>query len=168
MRHKCWIFWYYSTDTCDLFNGFDFCSASQIGSIQFSHSVMSISSLPHGLQHARLPCPSPTPRAYSNSCPSSWWCHPTISSSITPFSSCLQSFPASGCFPVSQFFTSEVIGVSASTEVLPVSIQDWFPLGLTALISSGTTVQKHPFFGTQPILWSNCHIWSCLQVKPWL
>ena len=116
---------------------------------------------PHGLQHARLPCPSPTPRAYSNSCPSSQWCHPTISSSVVPFSSCLQSFPASGSFPTSQFFTSggQSIGVSVSASVLPMNIQDWFPLwliGLTSLQSralsrvfSNTTVQKHQFFGTQ-------------------
>ena len=92
---------------------------------------------PHGLQHTRPPCPSPSPRVYSNSCPSSQWCHPTISSSVTPFSSCLQSFPASGSFPVSQFFISggQSIGVSASTSVLPMNIQGWFPLGLTALIS---------------------------------
>ena len=92
---------------------------------------------PRGLQHSRLPCPSPTLRACSNSCPSSWWCHPTISFSVTPFSSCLQSFPASGSFPVSQFFASggQSIGVSASASVLPMSIQGWFPLGLTGLIS---------------------------------
>ena len=109
----------------------------------------------------RLPCPSPTPRAYSNSCPSSQWCYPTISSSVVFFSSCVQSFPASGSFPVSQFFASggQIIGVSASTSVLPTNIQDWFPLGLTDLISlqfkglstvfSNTTVQKHQFFGAQ-------------------
>ena len=92
---------------------------------------------PHGLQHSRLPCPSPTPETCSNSCPSSWWCHPTISSSVVPFSSCLQSFPASGSFPRSQFFASggQSMGVSASTSVLPKNIQDWFPLGLTVLIS---------------------------------
>ena len=92
---------------------------------------------PHGLQHTRLPCPSSTPRARSNSCPSSWWCHPTVSSSVIPFSSCLQSFAASGTFPVSQFFASsgQCIGVSASASVLLMNIQDWFPLGLTGLIS---------------------------------
>ena len=91
---------------------------------------------PHGLQHARLPCPSPAPRACSNSCPSSRWCHPIISSSVVPFSSCLQSFPASGSFPVSQFFASggQSIRASASASVLPMNIQDWFPLGLTGLI----------------------------------
>ena len=100
-------------------------------SVQFSHSVMSDSLQPHGLQHARLPCPSSTPRAYSNSCPSSQWCHPTISSSVVPFSSHLQSFPASGSFLVSQFFPSggQSIGVSASASVLTMNTQDWFPLG---------------------------------------
>ena len=102
-------------------------------SVQFRCSAMSNSLWPNGLQHARHPCPSPTPKACSNSCPSSWWCHPTISSSVIPFSSCLQSFPASGSFPVSQFFTSggPSIGVSASASVLPMNIQDWSPLGLT-------------------------------------
>ena len=92
---------------------------------------------PHGLQNARLPCRSPTPGAYSNSCPLSQWCHPTISSSLVPFSSCLQSFPASGSFQMSQFFTSggQSIGVSDSPSVLPKNIQDWFPLGLTGLVS---------------------------------
>ena len=110
----------------------------------------------HGLQHATLPCPSPTPRAYSDSCPLSWWCHPTISPSVIHFPSCLQSFPASGSFPRSQFFASggQSIGVSAS--VFPMNIQDWFPLGGTGWISlqskglsrifSNTTVQKHQFF----------------------
>ena len=106
-------------------------------SVQFSHSVMSDSLWPHGLQHARLPCPSPTPRAYSNSCPSCWWCHPTKLSSVVPFSSRLQSFPAWGSFPMSRFFTSggQSIGVSASASVLSRNIQDWFPLKLTGLIS---------------------------------
>ena len=130
----------------------------QLSSIQFSRSVMSNPLWPHGLQHARLPCPSPTPGAYSNSCPLNRWCHPTISSSVVPLSSCLQSFPASGSFSVSQLFASggQNIGASASASVLPMSIQGWFPLGLTGLISwqfrrlsrvfSNTTVQKHhPF-----------------------
>ena len=96
---------------------------------------MSNSLRPHGLQHTRPPCPSPTPRVYSNSCPLSWWCYPTISSSVVPFSSCLQSFPASRSFLMSQFFASggRSIGVSASTSVLPMNIQDWFPLGWTWL-----------------------------------
>ena len=133
--------------------------------LQFSRSVMSDSLRPHGLQHARPPCPSPTPRAYSNSSPLSRWCHPTISSSVIPFSSCLQSFPALGSFPVSQFFTSggQTIGVSASASVLPMNIQNWFPLELADLVSlqskglsrvfSSTTVQKHQFFTTQPSLY---------------
>ena len=105
--------------------------------VQLSHSVMPYSLQPHGLQHTRIPCPSATARACSNSCSSSWWCHPTISSSVVPFSSCLQSFPASGSFPMSQFFTSggQSIGVSASASVLPMNIQDWFPLELTGLMS---------------------------------
>ena len=130
-------------------------------SVQFSCSVMSDSLQPHGLQHARPPCPSPTPRVYSDSCPLSRWCHPTISFSVVPFSSCLQSFPASGCFPMSQFITSggQSVGVSASASVLPVHIKDWFPLRWTGWISlqskglsrvfSNTTVQMHQFFGTQ-------------------
>ena len=130
-----------------------------IYSVQFSCSVVSDSLWPYGLQHARPPCPSPTPRAYSNSCPSTQGCHPTTSSSAIPFSSCLlQSFPASGSFPMSQFFASsgQSIGVSASASVLPMSIQDWFPLGWTGWISLqskglsrvffNTTVQKHQFF----------------------
>ena len=146
--------------------------------LQFSCSFMSDSLQPQGQQHARLPCPSPTPRACSNSCPSCQWCHPTISSSVIPFSSRLQSFPASGSFPISQFFASggQRIGVSASALVLSLSIQDWFPLGLTGLISlqskelsgvfSNTTVQKHQFFGTQPSLWSKSHIHTWLLEKP--
>ena len=106
-------------------------------SLKFTHSVVSNSLQPHGLQHARLPSPSPTPRACSNSCPSSQWCHPTISSSVVPFSSCPQSFPASGSFPWNQFFSSGgwIIGVSASASVLPMNAQDWFPLGWTGWIS---------------------------------
>ena len=136
----------------------------------YSVAVMSDPSQPHGLQYTRLLCPSLSPRVCSYSCPLSWWCHPTISSSVVPFSSCLQSFPASGCFPVSQLFTSsgQSIGASASASVLPMNIEDWFPLGLTGLISllsqglsrvfSSTIVQKHQFFGAQPSLWSNSHI----------
>ena len=105
--------------------------------VQFNHSVVSNSLRPNGLKHARPPCPSPTPGAYSNSCPLSRWCHPTVSSSVIPFSSCLQSFPAIGSFPMSQFFTlgGQSIGVSASTSVLPMNIQDWFLLGWTGWIS---------------------------------
>ena len=104
-------------------------------SVQFSHSVVFDSLWPHGLDPARLPCPSPTPRACSNSCPSSGWCHPIISSSVIPFSSCMQTCPASGSFQLSQFFASggQSIGVSVSALVLPMNIQDWFPLGLTGL-----------------------------------
>ena len=100
----------------------------------FSLSVVSDSLWPHGLQHARLPCPSVSPRVWSSSCPSSRWCHPTISSSVTHFSSCLQSFPASGTFPVSQLFISGDQSIGASAPVHPVNIQSWFPLGLTGLI----------------------------------
>ena len=109
---------------------------SSHSSVQFSSSVVSNSLWPHGLQGAWLPSPSPTPRVYSNSCPLSRWCHPPISSSVVPFSSCLQSFPASGSFLMSQFFASggQSIGVSASASVLPMNIQDWFPSGLTDLI----------------------------------
>ena len=142
---------------------------------------MSDSLQPHGLQHSRLPCPSPTPGACSNSCPLSQWCHLTISSSVTPFSSRFQSFPASGSFPMSQFFASggQSIGVSASASVLPRNIQDWFPLGLTGWISLpskgfsrvffNTTVQKHQFFSAQPSLWSNSHIytWPLEKVQFW-
>ena len=132
-----------------------------ISSAQFSRSVMSDFLWPHGLKHARPPCPSPTLRACSNSCPSSWWCHQTISSSVFPFFTCLQSFPGSRSFPVSQFFTSggQTIGVSASASVLPMNIQDWLRLGWTGWISlqskglsrvfSNTTVQKHQFFSAQ-------------------
>ena len=106
-------------------------------SVQFSLSVVSDSLWPHGLRHARFPCLSPTPRAYSNSCPLSQWCHPNTSSSVVPFSSHLQSFPASGSFPMSQFFPSggQSIGISALASVLPKNIQDWFPLGWTGWIS---------------------------------
>ena len=100
---------------------------------QFSPSVMSDSLRPHGLKHTRLPCLSTTPGAYSNSCPSSQWCHPTISSSVHPFSSCLQSFPASGSFPMIRFFTSGGQSIGASASVLPMNIQGWCPLGLTGL-----------------------------------
>ena len=131
-----------------------------IHSVQFSHSVVFDSLRFHEPQHARPPCPSPTPGVHPNSCASSWWCHPTISSSVVPFSSCLQSLPASKSFPVSQLFTSggQSIGVSASTSVLPMNTQDW-SLGWTSWISlqskglsrvfSNTIVQKHQFFSAQ-------------------
>ena len=138
---------------------------------------MSDSLRPHGLQHTRIPCPSPAPGAYANSCPLHWWCHPTISSSVAPFSSHLQSFPASGSFPMSRFSTSggQSIGASASALVLPMNIQDWFLLGLTGWISlqskglsrifSNTTIQKHQFFSAQLSLWSYSHIHTWLLEK---
>ena len=130
---------------------------TKMPSVQFSHSVVSDSLWPHELQHARPPCPSPTPGVYPNSCPLSRWCHPTISSSVIPFSSCPQSFSASGSFLMSQLFASggQSIGISASTSILPMNTQDWSPLGWTGWISwqfkglSNTSVQKHQFFGTQ-------------------
>ena len=137
-------------------------------SVQFSHSVMSDSLWPHGLQHTN--CPLPTPGVYSDSCPMSQWCHPTISSSVIPVSSYLQCFPASGSFPMSQLFTcgGQSTGVWASTSVLPMNIQDWSPLGWTGWISlhskglsrvfSSTTVQKHQFFWAQLSLYSHSHI----------
>ena len=149
-----------------------------ITTVQFSRSVVSDYLWPHGLQHVRLPCPSPTPEAYSNSCPLSRWCHPVISSSVFPFSSHLQSFPASVSFLLSQFFKSsgQSIAVLASTSVPPMNIQDWFPLGWTGWISlqskglsrvfSNTTVQKHQFFGTQLSSQSNSHIYTWLLEKP--
>ena len=137
------------------------CHSDQPFLFLFSHSVRSNSLWPHGLQNTRLPCPSQYPGACSNSCPLSQWCHPTISSSVVHFSFCLESFPASGSFPMSQFFTSggQSIGASAAVSALPKNIYYWFPLGLASLISlqskglsrvfSNTTVQKHQFFGTQ-------------------
>ena len=147
-------------------------------SFQFSHSVVSNSLRPHGLQHARPPCPSPTPRVYSNWCPLSQWCHPTISPSVVLFSACPQSFPASGSFPMSQLFTSggQRTGVSASTSILPMNIQDWSPLEWTGWISlqskglsrvfSNTTGQKHPFFSSQLSSQSISHIHTWPLEKP--
>ena len=136
-------------------------------SVQFSCSVMSNSLWPHGLQHTRPPCFSLSPGACSNSCPSSQWCHPTLSSSIILFS-CLQSLPASGSFPRSWLFASCDQSDKASASVLPMNIQGWFPLGFTGLISlmskglsrvfSNTTAEKHQFFSTQLSLWSNSHV----------
>ena len=146
-------------------------------SIQFSCSVVSDTSQPHGLQHARPPCQLPTPRVYSNSCPLSQWCHPTISSSVIPFSSCLQSFPTSGTFPTGKIFTlgGQSIRVSASASILPMNIQDWFPLELTSLIFlqseglsrvfSSIAIRKH-WIGVQPSLWSNSHIHIWLLETP--
>ena len=152
-------------------------TSSKVFSVQFSPSFVSDSLWPHGLQHVRLPRPSPIPRVCSNSCPSSWWCHPNISSSVIPFSSCLQSFPASGSFQMSQFFTlsGQSIGVSASASVLPMNIKEWFPLGWTGWISlqskglprvfSSTTVQKHQFLCAQLSFWSNSYITTWLLEK---
>ena len=143
-----------------------------------SVAVMSDTLLPHGLQLTRLPCPSPTPGTCSNSCPLSWWCHPTISSSVIPFSSCLQSFPASDSFPMNQFFASggQSIGTLASASVLPMNSQDWFPLGWSGWISlqskglsrvfSNTTIQKPHLFSAQFSSWSNSHIHTWLLEKP--
>ena len=148
--------------------------------LQFSRSAVSDSLGPHGLQHAKPPCPSLTPRIYSNSCLLSQWCHPTISSSVIPFSSHLQSFPASGSFQMGLFFASggQSIGVSASISVLPMNIQDWFPLGWTGWISlqseglsivfSNTTVQKHQCFSAQlysPTLTSMYDYWEKLYLQ---
>ena len=149
-----------------------------IESVQFSRSVVSDSLWPHESQHARPPCPSQAPRVYPNSCPSSLWCHPAISSSVAPFSSCPWSLPASGSFPMSQLFAwgGQSTGVSASASVLPMSTQDWSPLGWTGWISwqskglsrvfSNTTVQKHQFFGTQLSSQSNSHIYPWPLEKP--
>ena len=147
-------------------------------SVQFSRSVMSNSLRPHESQHARPPCPSQTPGVDSNSCPLSRWCHPAISSSVVPFSSCPQSLQASGFFPMSQLFTwgGQSIGVSASASVLPMNTQDWSDLRWTGCISlqskglsrifSNTTVQKHQFFGAQLSSQSNFHIHTWLLEKP--
>ena len=128
----------------------------------FSHSVVSYSLWPHGLQHAWLPCPSLSPMVYSNTCPLNRWCYSTISSSVAPFSSCLQSFPASESFPMSQLLASDGQSIGASASVLLMNIQDWYPLGLTGLISlqfkglsrvfSNTTVRKHQFSSAQSTL----------------
>ena len=151
-----------------------------LGFSSVHHLVMSNSLRPHGLQHTRPPCPSPTPRVYLNLCPLSRWYHPTILSSVVPFSSRLQSFQASVSFQMSQLFSSggQSIGVTASASVLPMNIQDWFSLGMTGLISlqsnarsrvfSNTTVQKNQFFGAQLSLQSNTHIHTWLLEKPQL
>ena len=150
----------------------------QFSSVQFSCSVMSDSLRPHELQHARPPCPSPTPGVHPNSCRSSRWCHPAISSSVVLFSSCPQSLPASESFPMSQLFTwgGQSIGVSALASVLPMNTQDWSPLQWTGWISlqskglsrvfSNTTVQKHQFFSAQLSSQSNFHIHTWPLEKP--
>ena len=150
----------------------------KISSVQFSHSVVSDSLLPRELQHARPPCPSPTPGVHPNSRPLSRWCHPVISSSVTPFSSCPQSLPASDSFPMSQLFAwgGQSIGVSALASFLPKNTQDWSPLEWTGWVSlqskglsrvfSNTTVQKHQFFGAQLSSQSNSHIHTRPLEKP--
>ena len=191
--------WYYLVTTCQGLQHLDvfffsflhiFCSVADfkvllylnplatgnflVALLSFNLSVVSDSLRPHGLQHARSPCPSPSPGSCSNSCPLNQWCHPTFASSVIPFSSCLQFFPASGSFLMSWLFTSgsQSLGASVSASVLPMNIQDWFPWGWTGLISLkskglswvlfNTTVQKHQFFGIQPSLWSNSHIYMFL------
>ena len=164
-----------------LFYAFDWmhcCAAWWSSSVQFSRSVVSNSLLPHESQHARPPCPSPSPGVHSNLCPSSRWCHPAISSSVVPFSSCPQSLPASESFPVSQLLAwgGQSTGISASASVLQMNTQDWSPLEWTSWISlqskglarviSNTTVQKHQFFGAQLSSQSNSHIHTWPQEKP--
>ena len=155
-----------------------FCQYFMCSSVQFSCSVMSDSLWLHELQHARPPCPSPTPGVHPNSCASNQWCHPAISSSVVPFSSCPQSLPASGSFPMSQLFAwgGQSIRVSASASVLPMNTQDWSPLGWTGWISlqskglsrvfSNTTVQKHQLFSAQLSSQSNSHIHTWPLEKP--
>ena len=150
--------------TCCLPRMSDCCHSS----VQFSHSVMSDSLQLHALQHARPPCPTPTPGVYPNSCPSSQWCHPAISSSAIPFSFCPQSLPASESFPMSQLFTwsGQSIGVSASASALPVNTQISLQSKELSRVFSNTTVQKHPFFGAQPSSQFNSHIRTLLLEKP--
>ena len=160
----------------------NFNSSVWVSSVQFSRLVVSDSLRPHELQHARPPCPSPTAGVYPNSCPSSPWCHPAISSSVVPFSSCPQSLPASESFSMSHLFAwgGQSIGVSALALVLPMNSQDWSPVEWTGWISlqskglsrvfSNTTVQKHQFFGAQLSSQSNSHVhtWPLEKPKPWL
>ena len=164
--------WSITTSDCD----------GGLSSVQFSRSVVSDTLRPHESQHARPPCPSPTPRVHPNSYSSSRWCHPAISSSVVPFSSCSQSLPASEAFPVSQLFTwgGQSTEVSVSMTVLPVNTQDWSPLGWTGWIClqskgllrvfSNTTVQKHQYFGAQLSPQSNSHIhtWPLEKPQHWL
>ena len=168
---------------CEIFTNFlmknvEMDDASDFSSVQFSRSVVPDSLQPHGSKHARPPCPSPSPGVHSDSRPSNHWCHPAISPSVIPFSSCTQSLPASGSFPMSQVFTwgSQSIGVSASASILPKNTQDWAPsewTGWISLQSKGlsrvffnTTVQKHQFFGTRLSSQSNCHIHTWPLEKP--
>ena len=163
---------------CSHFSIRNFTEKHWFSLVHFSHSVMSDSLRPHGLQHTRSPFPSKMPGVYSNTCPLSEWCHTIISSSVIPFSSRLQPFPESGSFPMSQLVASggQSIEVAASASFLPMNIQDWSPLGWTGWISlqskglsrvfSNTTVQKYQFFGAQPSLGSNSHIHTWLLEKP--
>ena len=171
-----WICSFYSAVRAISMQPTPICAANY--SVQFSRSVVPDSLQPHESQHARPPCPSPTPRVHPNSCALSWCCHPAISSSVVPFSSCPQLLPASGSFPMSQLFAwdGQSIGVSASTLVLPMNTQDWSPLGWTGWISlqskglsrvfSNTTVLKHQFFGAQLSSPSNSHIHTWPLEKP--
>ena len=187
-RKSMWLFLIYSficstsplTSSPLLLRLSSFLATPQISSVQFSCSVMYDSLWPHGPQNTRPP--SPTPKVHPNPCPSSQWYYPTISFSVIPFSSCLQSFPASGSFQITQLFTlgDQRIGVSASTSVLPMNTQDWSPLGWTGWISlqskglsrvfPNTTVQKHQFFSAQLSSQSNSHIhtWPLEKPEPWL
>ena len=172
------IFLAQESNPCLLLLAGKFFTTEPISSVQFSHSVVPDSLWPHESQHARPPCPSPTPGVYPNPCPSSQWCHPAISFSVVPFSSCPWSLPASGSFLVSQRFAwgGQSIGVSASISVLPMNTQDWFALVWTGLLSlqskelsrvfSNTRVQKHQFFGTQTSSPSNSYIHTWLLEKP--
>ena len=174
MQYNVLIYVYIMKWTLKLFNIF----ITFFSSVHFSHSVVSDSLQPHELQNARPPCPSPTPGVHTNSCPSSWWCHPAISSSVVRFSSCPQSLPASESFPMNQLFAwgGQSIGVSASASVLPMNTQGWSPLEWTCWISlqskglsrvfSNTTVQKHQFFSTQLSSQSNTHIHTWPLGKP--
>ena len=153
-------------------------STHNVSAVQFNRSVMSDSLRPHEPQHSRPPCPSPTPGVHPNPCPLSQWCHPTILSSLIPFFSCPQSFPASASFQISQLFAwgGQSIGVLALTSILPMNTQDWSSLGWTGWISlqskglsgvfSNTTVQKHQFFGAQLSSQSNFHIHTWSLEKP--
>ena len=164
------------SDCCELMSNCSFDMHFSSNSVQFSCSVVSDSLKPQGLQHIRLSCPSPTPGACSNLRPLSWWCHPTNSSTVIPFSPCLQSFPASGSLPMRQFFALGGQSITASPLVPPTNIHDWFPLGLTGLtflpskelsrVFSNTTVQKCQFFGAQLSLQSNSYIHTWLLEKP--
>ena len=173
-----WTKWKWKKNVWDLWDTVNIVLKGKFKVLQFSRSVVSDSLQPHESQHARPPCPSPTPRVHSNSCPLSWWCHPAISSSVIPFSSFPQSFPASQSFPMNQLFSwgGQSLGLSALASVLPMNTQDWSPLEWTGWISwqskglsrvfSNTTVQKHQFFGAQLSSQSNSHIHTWPLEKP--